>query len=70
MDKPAVLKVTQTTVPLPGGTFGLGYAIQFTVGPHGPFTLQIAAADFTAEKVQAQLEAFAATLNALPKAAA
>jgi hypothetical protein len=64
---PIVSRVTQTALPNPQGRITTAYAVQFNVGPHGPFTLQIDQAEFTADKVKARLDDFAAMLNALPQ---
>ena len=64
---PVVSRVTQSALPASNGQITTSYAVQFNVGPHGPFTMQIAAADFTPDKVKKALDDFAATLNALPQ---
>jgi hypothetical protein len=65
--KPVVARVTQSALPTQNGRITTSFAVQFNVGPHGPFTQQIAAEEFTADKVKAMLESFAATINALPQ---
>lgn len=42
--------------------------VEFSVGPHGPFSVTINQADFTADRVTAEMAKVAATINALPQA--
>ena len=67
-DMPVVTKVVQTSITNPNGSLATMYNVSFTVGRHGPFTIQVAAPQFTAAAVQQQLNEFAATINALPQA--
>lgn len=43
------------------------YRVSFMVGEDGPFTLDYAPADFVPEKVNADVEGFAAKIEALQK---
>lgn len=67
MDAAIVTKVLQTSITQPNGTQLTSYNVSFTIGKHGPFTIQVPAAQFTAAHVQQQLADFAATINALPQ---
>jgi hypothetical protein len=66
--KPAVTRVTNLPRLLPTGEVEGRVQIQYTIGPHGPFTLNLAEKDFTAEKVNAEMNAKAKVLAALPLA--
>lgn len=64
--KPVVTRVTETVLPNTQGRIERSFSIGFMVGPHGPFNLSVAAAAFRPDDIIAQLQAFAATINALP----
>jgi hypothetical protein len=64
--KPIITRVTQTAVATPTGVLGFAYNVQFTVGPHGPFTIQIPESQFTAAEVNKRVNTFAAELSQLP----
>lgn len=57
--KPTVTRVTQTSVVGIDGKITNLYAVTFTVGSHGPFTLTFSPADFTPANVKTALDAFA-----------
>jgi hypothetical protein len=67
---PLVSKIQEAFLPTTAGTLVRGYNVVFTVGAQGPFTLQIAADQFTAAEVNKRVQAFAAELAQIPMAGA
>lgn len=63
---PKVSKIVQTTFVDAKGSLVTGYAVTFTVGTQGPFTLTIPQAEFTAAEVNKRTTAFAAELAQIP----
>lgn len=66
--KPQITRITQGTTLSSTGQPLTTYNVQFSVGTHGPFTIQIPATEFTAEQVQKRVNDFAATLTAIAPA--
>jgi hypothetical protein len=66
-DTAVVTRVVQSSVQNPNGTLAVTYNVSFTVGKHGPFLVQVPAAQFNAAHVQQLLAEFANTINALPQ---
>jgi hypothetical protein len=67
MEKAIVTRVVQTTITLANGTIQAAYNVSFMIGKHGPFSIQVPAAQFQPSYVTQQLDEFAATINALPQ---
>lgn len=60
-----VLKYEQsTTFAVPGGAQAV-YRVTFSVGEHGPFTVELKAVDFTPDKIRDAIEKVAATIRAV-----
>lgn len=57
--KPTVTRVTQTSNIGIDGKVIAQFAVTFTVGSHGPFTLTFPPAEFTPANVRAALDTFA-----------
>ena len=66
---PVVSRVTQSSLPTTTGRIETSYAVQFVVGPHGPFTIQVPQSAATADEIKKRLDDFAAMINALPQEA-
>lgn len=66
--KPIISKITQTTTIDPNGRAIPGYQVNFSVGTHGPFSMQFSQADFTTQNVQQKLADFAAQITTLTPA--
>lgn len=64
--KPLVSKITQTNFIDAKGNVTSGFAVVFMVGPHGPFTIDIAQDQFSAAEVLRQTNAFASELAQIP----
>lgn len=64
---PIVTQVRQTSTLNSNNQLVAAYAVQFTVGTDGPFTIDFPAADFTAENVKKRLGEFAQELGNLPR---
>lgn len=62
---PKVTKVRASPVLLPDGTVQARMLVEYMVGAHGPFTLTLLAAEFTAARVQQEMEKVAAEIRQL-----
>ena len=65
-DKPRVVQVGQVTTTDSTGKLAQQFSIRFMVGPHGPFTVTVPAADFSAASVSAAMQKVADTIAELP----
>lgn len=64
--KPLVTKITQTNFVDPAGNIQLGYAVVFTVGTQGPFTITVPQDKFSAAEVNRRTQDFATELAQIP----
>lgn len=64
--KVLVMRIQEAFLPTTAGTLTRGYNVVFSVGSQGPFTLQIAAEQFSAAEVNKRVNAFAAELAQIP----
>lgn len=65
--KPIAQRIYQSTTQSATGQLVASYTVQFVVGPHGPFTIEIPASEFSAEAVQKRMADFAAQVNQIPQ---
>ena len=63
--KPTLNRVTQTITTTPNGQIVQTYQVNFSVGEHGPFTIQIPQAEFSAANAQAAMQKIADQVNAI-----
>lgn len=63
MENPTLQHVTQTNVFETNGTIQRTFVVTFTVGPHGPFTIQIPANDFNAQHVKEAMQKVATEID-------
>jgi hypothetical protein len=63
--KAQVVRVLQAPVLLPTGQLDQQVRVDYTVGAHGPFSLTLKAAEFTAQRVQQEMEKVAAEIRKL-----
>ncbi len=66
--KPTVISIKQTNTLGTTGNLQVQYVVQFSVGPHGPFTITVPADQFTAANVQAEMNKIAAEVAQLAPA--
>jgi len=71
-DKPSfqVIRVTQNTKVTPAGQTIPYVTVQYVVGAHGPFSVDLPAVGFSPEAVAAAVKPTVDTINALPIATA
>ena len=62
-DVPAVIQITQVNSTDSLGKLVPTLLIQFKVGQHGPFTLQIPSSQFTADEARRRMQVIADTVN-------
>lgn len=63
--KAQVTRVLQAPVLLPTGIVDNRVRVDYTVGTHGPFTLSLPAAEFTAARVNTEMEKMAVEIRNL-----
>jgi hypothetical protein len=63
--QPTVGRIQQTVTFTNTGQPQISYVISFTVGEHGPFTLTIPQAEFSATEVMKRIDELAAKLAAI-----
>jgi len=63
---PKVLRVRANPQLNPNGTVTARTTVDYMIGDHGPFSLTLTDAEFTAEKVKAAMDQRAAELRKLP----
>ena len=63
--KAQVTRVLDAPVLLPTGGIERRIRVDYTVGPHGPFSLTMPAAQFTAAAVKTEMEKVAAEIRNL-----
>jgi len=61
--KPQFANVREISSVGPNGQFVKSYTVAFMVGDQGPFTVNIPAADFTAQNVQTAMQQVADKIN-------
>jgi hypothetical protein len=62
-----ITKITEQQALDAAGKVTKLLAVQFTVGPHGPFTELISRADFMAGQLNGRIAQFAAQIAGLPQ---
>lgn len=65
MINPTVVRISQQNTFSQNGVLSLSYLVTFSVGANGPFTVQIPAAEFTAQNVKAAMQKVADQINQL-----
>jgi hypothetical protein len=60
-----VNRITQQQVISPNGVITSSYLVNFNVGDHGPFTIQIPADQFNAQTVRQKLTEFASNIQSI-----
>lgn len=63
---PKVTRVRASPQLLPDGAVQSRMLVEYMVGTHGPFTLTLLAAEFTAARAQQEMEKVAAEIRQLP----
>lgn len=63
--KPNLIRVTQSSTFTSSGQLSNLYNVSFSVGEHGPFTIQVPAADFNSARVLELMNKQAAEINAI-----
>ena len=63
--KPTLNRITQTIQTTPNGQIVSVYQVNFSVGEHGPFTIQIPQSEFSAANVQAAMQKVTDQINAI-----
>ena len=65
--QPTVITIKQANILNPDGTFTRTFVVDFTVGTHGPFTVQLDGAAFTTDNVKKAMQEVADKVNAITK---
>lgn len=66
--KPQLVRITQSSNFTADGKLNTVYVVQFSVGNHGPFTVQVPRETFNAATVEAAMHAVADEINKLTPA--
>jgi hypothetical protein len=61
-----VTRVVEQPRMLLNGNIERDVRVEFTIGPHGPFTLTLPRAEFTADRVKQEMAKLAAEISQLP----